>query len=510
MTTEAQISPADHTPAPPANYRSDLLSDGHGFHLRIIVVLSLMLKLGLLLSVRGAPTVLDETDYLSTAQVLAAEGRYDTTFRPPLYPVCMAALLKLGGGLGLVRLGQILLSTASVLLAWRIARRLFDQRAAAIAAAVVAFDPVLVMFTLHIWSETLFVFLLMAALDLLTLDNSLRRWWPCLAAGLLLGIAGLTRPVILTFVPLLLPWMIWQLRRATPPGPSAKAAKQARPQNRAWPEASLHGGLRFLVLAAACALAILPWTLRNARVTGAFILVDTNGPFNFLVGSQPDAAFVDKDDFWSACYGRVAGTSYHELMQLDAAGAQKLALESALAHIREAPARFLKKSLWEAGHLWTLDSFLLRHLRNGWYGPAVGSGVIALLTVVSMAVFIVLVLAAMAGLAIQPPSSYRGLAILLAIHATLLFGLTYSLSRYCLPLHAVLAIPAAGALAHLRGNAAFLLRNLWGRCRTAILVLVILALGLAWSRDLPLIADMITNGGAQHTFVAQADCPPAS
>lgn len=475
-----------------------------------VLLLSLALKLTLAITLDDTAPVLDERDYLQLAQRWAHEGHFPGTFRPPLYPAYMALILSAGGRSLHIRLGQVLLSTVSLLFVYRIARRAHGRRAAQLAAGLVAFDPVLVMFTHRLWSETVFIFLLLAALDVLSWTALRRQRWPWGLAGLLLGLAGLTRPMILTFVPFLLPWAVLQARRAdesaaagTPRRRTGSSPTGNRARTTWW-----RGAASFACLLLACAVVVLPWTARNARVAHAWILVDSNGPFNLLVGSQPEAAFVDKDDTWSMAYGRVAGRPYRLAVAQDAAWAQKTAVRQTIDNIRRRPARFVKKCVWEAGHLWTLDSFLLRHLRNGWYGPHVSRVVVGGLTLVSAAFFAALVLAGFAGLAAQPAAPVRGLVILVCLHATLLFSLTYSLSRYALPLHPLLAVAAAGLLSSPREALAALRRRKHALRRVVTLALCVLALAGVWAQDVPLLADMLATGGAHHQFKLETGPSP--
>lgn len=477
----------------------------------IILALSGALKLWLAFSLDSSPSVLDERDYLQIAQTLADQGHYPGNFRPPLYPAYMAMMISLGWGTLGMRVGQVILSTISAVLAYRIAGRMFGTPAARIAGGLLAFDPVLVMFTHRLWSETLFIVLLLAALDILSATAVTRRWWPWASAGLLLGLAGLTRPVILTFVPLLLPWALLQMRRAgrmSGAGVQDAKAEQAKDGEQGSRSPARAGCLRFGLLVLACSAAVAPWTIRNALVHDALIVVDTNGPFNVLVGSQPEAAFVDKDSLWSQRFGLVGGRPYQVVVQQDAAAAQRMAMQQAWENIKGSPGRFARKCLWEASRLWTLDPFLLRHLRNGWYGRATAPLFTAMMTLLAAGFFVVLVLAAFAGLATEAASPFRGLALLLIVHATILFGITYALSRYCLPLHAVLAIPAAGMLSSFRCRLSRLKPAGFRVHRVLLLVAVVTILGWQWAGDLPMVWDMMSNTGAGYLFRMEQVPPP--
>jgi 4-amino-4-deoxy-L-arabinose transferase-like glycosyltransferase len=431
-----------------------------------------------LVAERNAP-ILDEGAYLSLARSLAATGHFQGTFRPPLYPAFEALFLY--GGLGTlgIRLAQVVLSTLSVLLVYRIAFREAGQRPARIAAFLMAFNPVLIAFSHRLWSETLFIFLLLLAIDLLArpiTEGNLRRW---MGAGLLLGLAALTRPMLVTFLPFLAAWLLVHVaRRQVKSGPALA---------------------RFLTLAFAMGVVILPWTIRNRLASGDFVLIDSNGAFNILVGAQPESRFVDKDDVWSYRFGRVNGEAYVDLVARQPGRAQALAMEGAMSHIRQDIGGFVAKSWWEAGHLWTLDSFLLRHLRNGWYG-AVPGWVIPIVTIWAAGWFGLVVLSGFLGITAAAPSSFRSLLMLLLVQFTLLFAATYALSRYAVPLQALLAIPAGAFLASRKETLDRVRAGLIPVHRLLLLGLVVIALGLAWIRDIPLLADMVHTGGSHHRF----------
>lgn len=430
------------------------------------------------LAERNAP-ILDEGAYLSLARTLAATGHFEGTFRPPLYPAFEA--LFLWGGLGTlgIRLAQVILSTISVLLVYRIARREAGQHAARIAAVLVAFSPVLIAFSHRLWSETLFIFLLLLAIDLLArpiTEGNLRRW---VGAGLFLGLAALTRPMLVTFLPFLAAWLLVHVLKRQVNFVPALA--------------------RFSTLALGMVLIILPWTIRNRLSSGDFVLIDSNGAFNILVGAQPETRFVDKDDVWSYRFGRVNDTAYVDLVAREPGRAQVLAMDGAMSHIKNDIGGFAAKSWWEAGHLWTLDSFLLRHLRNHWYG-AVPDWIVPIVTLMAAGWFAVVVLAGFGGITTGTPSSFRSLLLLLLVQFTLLFAATYALSRYAVPLQALLAIPAGALLASRKEALGRIRSGLIPLHRLVLLSLVVIVLGLAWIRDVPLLRDMVQGGGSHYRF----------
>ena len=118
--------------------------------------------------------------------------------------------------------------------------------------------PPLVWTPAYVWSETLFSVLALACVAVLTLDR--RRRGLYLAAGALAGLAVLTRPAMLFFLPLAALWLAWK---------------------REW--------RGVVLLSLACAFVIMPWTIRNAREYGRFVLVASEGGITFWTGNHPSA-----------------------------------------------------------------------------------------------------------------------------------------------------------------------------------------------------------------------------
>jgi 4-amino-4-deoxy-L-arabinose transferase-like glycosyltransferase len=116
-----------------------------------------------------------------------------TAFRPPLYPLALAGVHLLGGGWTAGRLLGAVLGVATVLLVFVISRRLWGQRVALVAGAIVAVFPPLVIFSATLLSESLFLPLMLGVLlAVLQYREDPRLRW-ALLAGVLCGLAALTR-----------------------------------------------------------------------------------------------------------------------------------------------------------------------------------------------------------------------------------------------------------------------------------------------------------------------------
>ena len=222
------------------------------------------------------PLTHDEREYLLLARNVA-EGRGFVHLQPdgtpapgehfgraPVYPVFLAAVIRVTGAppaadvplLRAIRIVQAVLGGVLVwLVAW-LAGRAAGPEAARAGGWLAAVYPPLVWTPAYVWSETLFSVLALACVAVLTLER--RRGGLYVAAGALAGLAVLTRPAMLFFLPLAALWLAWK---------------------REW--------RGVVLLSLACALVIMPWTIRNAREYGRFVLVASEGGITFWTGNHP-------------------------------------------------------------------------------------------------------------------------------------------------------------------------------------------------------------------------------
>ena len=196
-----------------------------------------------------------------------------TAFRPPGYPAFLAGVHVAGDPLPLERwtrgrLANALLGTLAVALVGSIAMHFWSRRVALVAMAVIAVDLPLILVGGSVMSETLFVALALSAVLAALRSRTARRpiAWAA-GAGALIGLATLTRPTGLVL--------------AIPLGVAVASRSPRRPATA-------------LVLVAAMALTIAPWTVRNAVQMHAFIPVsDFTG--SWLAGTYNDQARADKE-----------------------------------------------------------------------------------------------------------------------------------------------------------------------------------------------------------------------
>jgi 4-amino-4-deoxy-L-arabinose transferase-like glycosyltransferase len=210
----------------------------------------------------------DTPDYDEIAHnLLAGEGFVASSnwfghelraWRAPLYPLLLAAVYAVWDSHVAVQVVQAVLGAVTVILIYLLTRRLHPAAALVAGWLAVAYEP-LVASTNEVMTEVLFTMLLVAGVAAAIEARHRRAWyWPA-AAGILVGLAALTRPVGLLAVPAILAVSAWEDFSG----------------RRAWQRWAPFAGL----LSAGLLAAMLPWTLRNAAVLGAFVPVSTHGGF---------------------------------------------------------------------------------------------------------------------------------------------------------------------------------------------------------------------------------------
>lgn len=172
---------------------------------------------------------------------------------PPITPVVM-------------RFIWILLGTATVAVAFHLARRRFGPRVALMFAGAMSVYPFNLSYGMSVSTETPNVLLL-----LLTAWLVARRSSP-LAIGLCFGAACLCRATDLGFLPLLGAW-VWHEGTAGTPAVPSPVRRRAR---------------RLAVFLAGFLVCVGPWVLRNSLIHGTFVPLSSFGLREAWRGFTPD------------------------------------------------------------------------------------------------------------------------------------------------------------------------------------------------------------------------------
>ena len=252
----------------------------------LLVAAALVLRLAYVDATPGYVLRHDAVDYDVHARSIAqgngfsktlAHGR-PTAFRPPGYPYLLGAVYHVFGAdreptrerVHVARIAQAFIGTALVALVGVVAAQLWGSIAALVALGLAAVYLPLILVGGAVMSEPLFdVFMLASLAAALAYRRSAHRYRWALLAGVLGGLATLTRAqALILLVPL------------------AVAVWDGRP----WRARAALGPPLVLVLAAL--LTIAPWTVRNARELHAFVPVSTQFG-SALAGTYNDAARAD-------------------------------------------------------------------------------------------------------------------------------------------------------------------------------------------------------------------------
>ncbi|MGQ0722194.1 MAG: ArnT family glycosyltransferase [Candidatus Eiseniibacteriota bacterium] len=457
---------------------------------RYVLVGSALLKIILAVVFADLPPRYDETEYVEFARAIREDGEPPRLWRAPLYQwfVAYASALTGGGLLG-VRLLQAVLSVVASALVYRIGRRVAGERAAFWAGTAVAFYPSHVAFSHYLWSETLYGFLTVLALErLLAADEGGGRG-RLLLAGVALGFATLTRSTGLVLLVTSAAWLALGRGRT--------------------------GVLRAAVVCAAAAVVVLPWTMQASVRAGRLVVTDVNDSFNLWSGNNEyipadlqgvwalglplenglDARFLayyPDDAFRRDVPVRMAEAGVTDAQGPDGAAWYR---DQARRELRRDPLGFLHRLPKKLAAFWAPDFFLPRHLLRDWYGPtppALAAG----LTVLTWAASAVALIAGPAALVALSRSRFRSLAlswigVYLSVH-----GMAYGHSRMHQPLVPVLLLAVAAFLFG-TGDSSRVRRLVRRGAPVAALAVV------AWISVWPILGGLYVHPGPRHAGMAR-------
>lgn len=377
--------------------------------------------------------VIDEKFYFEMASHLREFGelfreRDSVRFvadRTPVYPFFIATIQYVfGESLTWLRGIQSLFGTIAVLMTWILARRYCSERRALLAAVIVAFYPLLIVRSGLLLTQSIYIPLMLGFLLSFGswLEDSKTRH--LLIAGLLAGIAALTRPEFLLF-----------------PG-VAIAATFTVPRYRS--------GRRLLQAASMFAvmfIVLLPWFARNHRLLGEWGVLQTNSGQHLWTGNHP-GALGDSTSFIMGTSSPAAIEALREGVRSAPDG--ELANNEYLNHlavdsIRQHPAEFACRGVRRVGYLWNLDIrdlILWGHMAKD-YGREQPKAVIAAsFFVFGLSSLLLLMLFAVA----LPQASFKdgmGINLLLIAYMTGLIFVLVGHVQYRLALTPIIAIVIA-------------------------------------------------------------------
>jgi 4-amino-4-deoxy-L-arabinose transferase-like glycosyltransferase len=196
---------------------------------------------------------------------------HPSAYRIPGISLYWAALYKIfGHKYSAVRISECLMDTLTILLIFTIARKCFSNTVAILAAAIYAVWPPALQYVCQLRCETQYTFLLFVFILLCLIFAERKTWSWSIAAGLVLGLALLTRGNGIMMVALVFPWSVWQFRKN--------------------PRVMVRG----IAIALVALATLVPWTIRNYRLFHAYIPFESGGGdvllgvYNNAVASDPN------------------------------------------------------------------------------------------------------------------------------------------------------------------------------------------------------------------------------
>lgn len=398
-----------------------------------------------------------------------------TTFRAPLYPAFLAIIYYFNGindgRFFAARLAQTVIGALLAPLTYFAAQHLSSlfpstslkasfplsdspkdergKKASKIAAWIVAVYPMLLIFPIALATENLFFLLVLASVLFFLKAAEKPTIINFLLSGFLLGLAALTRSIILAFGALAILWLWFIL-------------KQRR------------GALISLV---ALLVTITPWIVRNSLLENKLTGIETSMGYNLYVGYHPQSTGTF-----------TFGPSLDLLSILDDKTRDEVGTQEAIQFIEQDPARFPSLAVNRLGYFFDVEwrAFTYFYVNNflGYIPPPL---LILILLILGLP-FIIVAFSSAFGAALL---SWRPQAILLAllfIGYLLPHVFILSEERFHLALIPFFAIMAAGFWTN--GFAAFKSRPrifLW------IALIVSLLLVLNWSLEISLNWPVITQ-----------------
>jgi 4-amino-4-deoxy-L-arabinose transferase-like glycosyltransferase len=400
-----------------------------------VVAVGFLVKLAILaVTASIEPRIADERDYLVLARSLASGEGFafpngPTSLRPPLYPGFVASVWALAGHESVlaVRFAQVVVGLLTAVLAYHVARALYDERSGVLAAALTTFYPALVFAQGLLLTETLFAFFVMAMVASVVAVFRRPHFGFAALAGVSLGAAALTRSILYPFPAVLAVILLW------------------------WLPASLRrrAGLA-LVLCVSYGLVIGPWAIRNTRLQGVPVLVDTMGGLNLRMGNYEH---TPHDRMWDAVSQQgerswIVGLPAHPegggdwTEGLKERWARSRALEFMLSH----PGLTAWRSAIKFGDFWALDRDFVAGVHRGLYAPPLT--VTALVGGLLLVAYPVALALGILGAWLVPPRDRHGRWLLLVVvgFVCALHAVVFAHPRYRLPMMPLLLIFAAPAI----------------------------------------------------------------
>ena len=394
----------------------------------VVLGLSLAAKMSVVGWASGIELILDEVNYMDFGEHLLAHGTLPSAFRPPVYPGLIALSQLIGGAdPAAMRILQALIATAAGLTLYRWLLGHVGHRGALLSCTLWSLYPVFIGFTHLLWTETVFLSMLIFFLATAMPAGALSPKRTA-AAGVLYGLTCLTRSVM------------------TPVAWLAPLVVMAAPSRWAWRP---RPGRQAFIFAMAWSMTMGPWIGHNLVVEGRPILTETSNGYNLWKGNTPwshplategpqyPGPILSIPAFpYEGSGPRL--TAHCEAQHTDTAPfsrwhLSRCARSMAIDHIVGRPIAFLQRGISKLGHALHPSNLLQRHQLLGIYGESPPS-LKAALTWGTTLPYLGLIALFPIALRRAPRSPATAILLSLAAYQAAVIFITFGNTRFRLPI----------------------------------------------------------------------------
>lgn len=303
-----------------------------------------LLLLGLAVRILAAATMIgglerpyddDERQYVKlAAEIEEGQGLLNplgepTSDRTPVLPGMVAVVLAVFGDSPLgPRLMATAISTLLVAGCYLLAREMLGRTGALLAGLIAAVLPGWIYLSSAVLTDLPAATFVAFAIWLLIRGQRRAESWAFAAGGALLGLAVLTRPVLIVLAPAVVVWL-WLVSEERRKGLVASA-----------------------LVACALGAVILPWSVRNTLAHDRLVLLSTRGGKELWKANNPRATGILYQDHAEAMENPLV--SIYEVP--DEVDRSEMYREAALDFIRHNPQRFLQLSVVRVTQFWKVYS----------------------------------------------------------------------------------------------------------------------------------------------------------
>jgi 4-amino-4-deoxy-L-arabinose transferase-like glycosyltransferase len=262
--------------------------------------------------------------------------------RGPTYPYLLAGIFWLTGGVRFtaIQIFQAACHGLTCFLIFLAAHRIFERRVAIIALLLCSVHPMLIWYTARIWIETINTLATMIILLAIVLMSERLTFPRSIGAGAIMGIAALTKSIIILFPFVAAIYFFLRWRKESLP--------------------------HVLLMILSTVLLVVPWTLRNHAVSGELVPVHTSLGLNLIQGDAIGEYWTKKPystiELWRIGKHKIDSLlSGSQHTATDPIG-DRMLMRSSWSHSLSHPLFFVKRALANFVTFWYLSESKMKSL----------------------------------------------------------------------------------------------------------------------------------------------------